>query len=168
MSKNYKVCERQTMTDFHKTCTNVAIMDQNTGEVFMNIGTARVNPKCDTYNRSYGERLSFTRGYIGALKKARLSMLPEYERVEREYAKLLKQVSELDRKIAENQVYLECLLDIDNNNDDDDDESEIDTSDFDKCDLVDKDEDEEDDEEDEDDEDDESDYMEYDDSDDDD
>ena len=160
MSKNYKVCERQTMTDFHKTCTNVAIMDQNTGEVFMNIGTARVNPKCDTYNRSYGERLSFTRGYIGALKKARLSILPEYERVEREYAKLLKQVSELDRKIAESEIYLECLLDIDN--DDDEDESEIDTSDFDKIDEVDNDEDDEDDE------DDESDDMEFDDSDDDD
>ena len=162
MSKNYKVRGRQTMTDFHKTCTNVAIMDQNTGEIFMNIGMARVNPKCDEYDRSYGERLSFTRGYIGALKKARLAILPEYERVEREYAKLLKQVSELDRKIANSERYLECLLDIDNDNDDNDDESEIDTSDFDKIDEVDNDEDDEDDE------DDESDDMEFDDSDDDD
>lgn len=164
MNKNYKVRGRQTMTDYHKTCTNVAIMDQNTGEIFMNIGMARVNPKCDEYDRSYGERLSFTRGYIGALKKARLAILPEYERVEREYAKLLKQVSELDRKIANSERYLECLLDVHNVNDDDDDddENEIDTSDFDKIDMVDNDEDEDD----EDDEDDESDDMEFDDSDD--
>lgn len=128
MNKNYKVYERQTITDLQKTCTNVMVMDKSTGELFMHIGTAKVNPHYDEYNRAYGERLSFTRGYIGALKKARASMLPEYERVEREYQKLRKQLIELDMKIIDSKEYLDDLL----GNYQDDDEYESDDDDDDE------------------------------------
>lgn len=129
MNKNYKVYERQTITDLHKTCTNVVVMDKNTGELFMHIGTARVNPRYDEYNRAYGERLSFTRGYIGALKKARASMLPEYERIEKQYFQLRRQLIELDMKIVDSSEYLDDLLgnyqdedDVSDDDDEDDDE----------------------------------------------
>jgi hypothetical protein len=128
MNKNYKVYERQTITDLQKTCTNVMVMDKSTGELFMHIGTAKVNPRYDEYNRAYGERLSFTRGYIGALKKARASMLPEYERIEREYQKLRKQLIELDMKIIDSKEYLDDLL----GNYQDDDEYESDDDDDDE------------------------------------
>ena len=128
MNKNYKVYERQTITDLQKTCTNVMVMDKSTGELFMHIGTAKVNPHYDEYNRAYGERLSFTRGYIGALKKARASMLPEYERIEREYQKLRKQLIELDMKIIDSKEYLDDLL----GNYQDDDEYESDDDDDDE------------------------------------
>lgn len=126
MNRNYKVYERQTITDLQKTCTNVMVMDKSTGELFMHIGTAKVNPRYDEYNRAYGERLSFTRGYIGALKKARASMLPEYERIEKQYLALRRQLIELDMKIIDSNEYLDDLLgnyqDDESDSDDDDDD----------------------------------------------
>lgn len=124
MNRNYKAYQSGTMNDLQKTCTKVTLMDKKTGEIFECIGIARLHPNDNNFDEMYGERLSFTRGLRGALKKARASLLPEYERIERQYFQLRRQLLELERRIDESDEYESDLLDefVEDDSDDDDDD----------------------------------------------
>lgn len=108
--KKYNVYETQTMNDRRKTCTKVSILDNSTGEIFEKIGTAMLHSEDSVFDEEYGCKLSFTRGYIGALKKAKQSALETYKRLMSELKECGKQIDELNSRMVKAMQYEYDLL----------------------------------------------------------
>lgn len=108
--KKYNVYETETMNDRRKTCTKVSILDNSTGEIFEKIGTATLHSEDSVFDKEYGCKLSFTRGYIGALKKAKKSVLETYKRIMSELKECEKQIDELNSRMIRAMRYEYDLL----------------------------------------------------------
>ena len=108
--KKYNVYETKTMNDRRRTCTKVSILDNSTGEIFEKIGIATLHSEDNVFDEEYGCKLSFTRGYIGALKKAKQSALETYKRIQSELRECEKQLDELDSRIIKAFKYEYNLL----------------------------------------------------------